>query len=221
MVYPSTLALFRRTSHRTSPTHRGDDRVRHLASVHTAVLWEAMDLSAVIVVIAWARNAPLVSRSLCTSSKKRSPSLNRRSHCSGWWFHPCTICHINSLVHLARYRWSEPNEYDSAIYPCFQRSVHHLKRRLSHCTVSPLVGCLNRKVRSDNQFSLVCPQVKAGVPRGRTFATALVEAFLPNCEATVLRKAHGRHHFSCFHAWFQNHTCLNVDINVQRHSVNR
>jgi hypothetical protein len=53
------LALSRRTSHYKSPTHRGDDRVRHLASVHATVLWEAMDLSAVIVVIARNQNAPL------------------------------------------------------------------------------------------------------------------------------------------------------------------
>lgn len=68
-----------------SPTHREDDRVRHLASVHTAVLWETMDLSVVIVVIARDRNvkrAP-VSHYLCTSSKKRSPFLNRRLHRNG------------------------------------------------------------------------------------------------------------------------------------------
>lgn len=38
-------------------------------------------------------------------------------------------------------------------------------------------------------------EVKAGGPRSRTFTTALVEALLPNCEATVLHKTHGRHHF--------------------------
>lgn len=68
-----------------------------------------------------------------------------------------------------------------------------------------------RECGATTRFQLFDLRVKAGAPRSRTFSTALVEAFLPNCEATtVLHETHGCHHSCWSHGSMHSSRTLRV-----------